>query len=257
MVRLAADPVAGADFFQFCVMRIFSNLFEWDFDKHCPARKGILGQIKVFFGSDKFTNRGQLYGHFVIWLDGAPNPSVIHKNLQINESYCERFFSFFDNILKHDLPTVECSELLNSNYEPRTEQLILPPDIADPNKFDEPSGYNNGKGVRYNTNYFALEDPIVLVNWRKNAVPKPNIDFFYAHEEMAFEGWIYTMLKKLNKPQFREFVFMDQDGKLHGGNERPSKMEFTIARFQKDLALLDTEATQPLPVDAGSRQWYI
>lgn len=115
------------------------------------------------------------------------------------------------------------------------------PNVEDP-EFDEPSNYNDAKGVRYNTIYFALEDPIVLVNRRRNAVPKPDVNFFYAHEEMAFEGWVYTMLKHLNKPQFRDFVFVDQDGKLHGGNKRPFKMEFTMPRFQKEKALLDTEA---------------
>ncbi len=120
-------------------------------------------------------------------------------------------------------------------------------------EFDEPSKYNDEKGVRYSTSYFALEDPIILTSRRKNATQKPDVDFFYAHEEMAFEGWIYTMVKKLNKPQFRDFVFVDTQGKLRGGNKRPFKMEFTIHRQQKEIALLDTEAKYDDMVERAAR----
>ncbi len=94
-IRLAADPVAGADFYQFSVTCIFRDLFGWDFKNKCAARKGVLGNLRAFFGSDEFTNRGQLHGHFVIWLTGAPNPSVIHQQLKASEGYRKQGFSFF------------------------------------------------------------------------------------------------------------------------------------------------------------------
>ncbi len=54
--RLAADPVAGADFYEFCVRRIFHDLFGWDFKKRLAFREGILGKVRAFFGADEFTN---------------------------------------------------------------------------------------------------------------------------------------------------------------------------------------------------------
>ncbi len=128
-LRLAEDPIAGADFFQFCVTCVFRDLFGWDFKKGKPSKEGILGTLKAFFGSDEFTNRGQLHGHFVIWLDGAPNPSIIHKHLRQSEEYRTRFFSFFDNIIKHDLPPIACDALLDKEYDPRIERPIPPPSL--------------------------------------------------------------------------------------------------------------------------------
>ncbi len=96
-----------------------------------PFERGILGNIRAFFGTDEFTNRGQLHGHFVIWLDGAPNPDVIHKHLKLSNDYQEQFFSFFDSIIKHNLPSIECPDLFDPGYEPRMQRPIPPPQFKD------------------------------------------------------------------------------------------------------------------------------
>lgn len=54
-VRLAKDPVAGADFFKFCIMCIFQYMFGWDYDKQeSTDLGGILGKIEAFYGSSEF-----------------------------------------------------------------------------------------------------------------------------------------------------------------------------------------------------------
>ncbi|KAG2134070.1 hypothetical protein DEU56DRAFT_712902, partial [Suillus clintonianus] len=51
-LRLARDPVAAADFFEFSIRSIFQHLFGWDFELHRSTdRGGILGHIKAFYGT--------------------------------------------------------------------------------------------------------------------------------------------------------------------------------------------------------------
>jgi len=39
-LRLAQDPVAAADFFEFCFQSLFHLLFGWDFDLNCSVETG-------------------------------------------------------------------------------------------------------------------------------------------------------------------------------------------------------------------------
>ena len=56
-IRLAKDPVAGADFFNFCITCIFQYLFGWDYDKQqSTPLGGILGKLESFYGSSEFTD---------------------------------------------------------------------------------------------------------------------------------------------------------------------------------------------------------
>jgi hypothetical protein len=51
-IRLAQDPVAAADFFQFSVKAIFMHLFGWDFDTATSTEHGgILGHIEAFYST--------------------------------------------------------------------------------------------------------------------------------------------------------------------------------------------------------------
>ncbi|KIM39065.1 hypothetical protein M413DRAFT_39441, partial [Hebeloma cylindrosporum] len=51
-LRLAKDPVAAADFFEFCVTSLFKFLLGWDYST-CSSTKegGILGKLKAFYGT--------------------------------------------------------------------------------------------------------------------------------------------------------------------------------------------------------------
>ncbi|KAF9642668.1 hypothetical protein BDM02DRAFT_3105368, partial [Thelephora ganbajun] len=53
-LRLAKDPVAGAEFFNFCIVSIFRYLFGWDYDKReSTPSGGILGKLEAFYGSSE------------------------------------------------------------------------------------------------------------------------------------------------------------------------------------------------------------
>ncbi|KZT34534.1 hypothetical protein SISSUDRAFT_962410, partial [Sistotremastrum suecicum HHB10207 ss-3] len=91
--RLANDPIAAADFFQFCIETLLTELLGWDLDaKRSTEAGGILGHVKAFYGVNEFTNRGQLHGHFVIWLEGGLNPSDVHTRMKVDPDFQARFF---------------------------------------------------------------------------------------------------------------------------------------------------------------------
>ncbi|KAK0225986.1 hypothetical protein IW262DRAFT_1446807 [Armillaria fumosa] len=55
-LRLAQDPVAGMDFFDFVVRCLFQYMFGWDFDAGMSTEAGgILGHLEAFYGSDELT----------------------------------------------------------------------------------------------------------------------------------------------------------------------------------------------------------
>ena len=126
--RVAKDPVTAADFFQFSIKAVFEELFGWDFETQSSSPDGgILGKLSGFYGIPELTNRGVLHGHFLIWLKGALNPRKLHSIMKTDLSYREQFFEFFQDIISHELPDVECHELLDKGFDPRTERPPRPP----------------------------------------------------------------------------------------------------------------------------------
>ena len=119
-IRLAHDPVAAADFFEFSVRCCFQYLLGWDCD-HCKSTPsgGLFGRLQAFYGTSEYTERGSLHGHFLIWLQGGANPSEIHRRL-LDANFQKRFFAFFDDIIHHHLPDVEV--VVDSKFEPRVER---------------------------------------------------------------------------------------------------------------------------------------
>ena len=127
--RVVEDPVAAADFFQFCVDTLFEQLFGWDFDNRKSNEKGgILGHLRAFFGTCEFTERGSLHGHFLIWLLGGLNPKEIHKRLKEDSEFQSRFFAYFEDIIQHELPNIEID--VDPTYEPRIERPPPPPKFS-------------------------------------------------------------------------------------------------------------------------------
>jgi hypothetical protein len=128
--RLAHDPVAAADFFEFSVKTLFESLLGWDFSKRQSSETGgIWGRLRAFYGTTEYTERGSLHGHFLIWLEGAGNPSDIHGRLNQSTEYQSRFFDFFESIIHHHLPDVE-SQAVDSHYNPRIERPPASPDSS-------------------------------------------------------------------------------------------------------------------------------
>ena len=125
-LRIAQDPVAATDFFEFCVSCVFEYFFGWDYE-NCKSSKrgGILGHLKAFYGMCEFTEWGSLHGHFLLWLIGCSNPNEIHKWLKEEHGFDQHFFDFFKSIIEHHLPEVEVS--VDKDYESRVERPPIPP----------------------------------------------------------------------------------------------------------------------------------
>ena len=128
-LRLAKDPVAGADFFNFCITSIFQYLFGWDYGKReSTPSGGILGKLNAFYGSSEFTERGILHGHFLLWLLGGLNPADVHRKMRDDEDFKTRFFAFFEDIIHHHLPEIDGIEI-DKSFEPRVERPPQPPPV--------------------------------------------------------------------------------------------------------------------------------
>ena len=125
-LRLAEDPVAAADFFEFCISSILQHLFGWDYNTRKSSKKGgILGHLRAFYGTCEFTERGSLHAHFLIWMLGGLNPNEIHRLLKEDSEFKHRFFSYFEDIIQHHLPDLDI--VIDATYEPRVERPPLPP----------------------------------------------------------------------------------------------------------------------------------
>ncbi len=99
-IMLAKDPVATADFFEFCMTALFKYLFVWDYNKQSPkAKGGILGQIYAFYSTTEFTEQGCLHGYFLIWLVGGMNSFDLYNVLN-GVSYQKRFLDFLRVLCK-------------------------------------------------------------------------------------------------------------------------------------------------------------
>ena len=127
-IRLAKDPVAAANFYEFSFRCCFEYLLGWDFKISKSTKTGgIFGHLRAFYGLSEYTEHGNLHGHFLIWLASSLNPNEVHKRL-LDESYQEQFFSFFDDIIWHHLPEIEMH--VKKSFEPRVQ---CPPPLPDPN----------------------------------------------------------------------------------------------------------------------------
>ena len=99
-VRLAKDPVAAADFFDFSITCLFKYLFGWDYKKHKSSPEGgILGHLKAFYGTGELTERGGYHGHILMWLLGGLNPKELHEQFKNDTSFKDSFFEYFEDII--------------------------------------------------------------------------------------------------------------------------------------------------------------
>jgi len=119
-IHLASDPVAGADFFQFSADCIFQDLFGWDYSKDVSTDKGgILGHLRAFYGTTELTERAQLHGHFLIWLDGGLNPSDVHQKMKESSEWTEKYFTYWEDVIYHHVPEAEGD--VPKDFEPWTQ----------------------------------------------------------------------------------------------------------------------------------------
>src|SRR5882672_5898384 len=127
-LRLAKDPVAASDFFDFSIKAIFEHLFGWNFtNKESKPNGWILGHLKAWTGTVELTERGCYHGHFLIWLLGSMNPGNTHIRLQQDSEFKTRFFFiFFESISCHSLSDIAYA--LDPKFEPHCQHPPILPD---------------------------------------------------------------------------------------------------------------------------------
>ena len=129
-LRIAQDPVAAADCFEFCVSCVFEYLFGWDYENRKSSKRGgILGHLKAFYGTCEFTERGSLHGHFLLWLVGCSNPNEIHRCLKEEDGFERHFFDFFVDIIGTICLRLRCLLIRIMNPELRDHLFYLGPHL--------------------------------------------------------------------------------------------------------------------------------
>ncbi|KAE8224193.1 hypothetical protein CF319_g2875 [Tilletia indica] len=125
---LASDPVSAADYFDFHIRCVFGHLFGWNFNtRKSNAQGGLLGHVKAFFLSRELTERGNLHGHSVIWLENAPSPSKLRTFMDDNETFQAQYFQWAEDLTWHHLPADE-DEVMDERIEPRQQRPLHPSD---------------------------------------------------------------------------------------------------------------------------------
>jgi hypothetical protein len=108
-------------FFDFSINCFLEHLLGWNFkSKKSTECGGLFGNLRAYYGTSEYTERGCLHGHFVIWLDGGLNPNEVHHKLSSDKDFEQCFFSFFEQIIRHDLPDVDYD--IDLTFEPRTQR---------------------------------------------------------------------------------------------------------------------------------------
>ncbi|KAE8218476.1 hypothetical protein CF319_g7661 [Tilletia indica] len=127
--RLASDPVSAADYFDFHIRSIFGHLLGWNFHtRTSTAEGGLFGRLKCFFLSRELTDRGNLHGHSIIWLEDALTPSNIRTLMDSDDTFQAEYFEWAEDLAWHHLPP-HADEAIDDRLEPRQQR---PPHPSDP-----------------------------------------------------------------------------------------------------------------------------
>ncbi|CAF5170636.1 unnamed protein product, partial [Rotaria magnacalcarata] len=68
----------------------------------CMVEKGVLGPIKVYFGTVENQGRGSLHLHVLMWLDHDLIPSQLKESVK-NEEFRNGLLGYLEDIIKQDL----------------------------------------------------------------------------------------------------------------------------------------------------------
>ncbi|CAF4095943.1 unnamed protein product [Rotaria magnacalcarata] len=68
----------------------------------CMVEKGVLGPIKVYFGTVENQGRGSLHLHVLMWLDHDLTPSQLKESVK-NEEFRNGLLGYLEDIIKQDL----------------------------------------------------------------------------------------------------------------------------------------------------------
>ncbi|KAJ7086380.1 hypothetical protein B0H15DRAFT_781967 [Mycena belliarum] len=120
---LAANPIAGAEFFKLIVDQ-FIDIF-LGFERAC--KRGVFGRVKHYYAVVEAQNRGSLHLHMVIWFEGALSPKLIQEKAAADELFKQQLFAWLESIIKHDLPPNTRSLSSQSKADQKTCLTIRPP----------------------------------------------------------------------------------------------------------------------------------
>ncbi|KAE8228524.1 hypothetical protein CF326_g6539 [Tilletia indica] len=137
-LRVADDPIAASDYFHFHVSAVFRYLFGWDFkQKQSTPQGGLLGHLAAFYMVKEHTMRGQRHCHCLLWLEGGLNPSVLRAKMRSDEDFQQRYFAFFDDLLRHGYPDGDTGAQEQPETTSRAPRQERPPSPADPTYRDD------------------------------------------------------------------------------------------------------------------------
>ncbi|GAW00963.1 ATP-dependent DNA helicase PIF1 [Lentinula edodes] len=102
-ITIAKDPYAAAKFFHFIVRAILNCLMGIEVHNGRITRKiGIYGVVKAYVGMVESQGRGMLHLHMLVFLDGAPRPSVMAQCLR-GDQFRQRVAGFISVNLRADV----------------------------------------------------------------------------------------------------------------------------------------------------------
>jgi hypothetical protein len=74
---------------------------------------GAFGQCEAYYGMVEAQGRGMLTSHFLIWLQGNPNPQKLRDLIEEDYTFQDNLFEWLESVIKCELP--DDTELV---YEP-------------------------------------------------------------------------------------------------------------------------------------------
>ena len=63
-------------------------------------KEGLLGPILNYFSTVETNNRGMLHLHCLVWLKGVLHLVILQMQLQSNDEFHKKLFSFLEHIIK-------------------------------------------------------------------------------------------------------------------------------------------------------------
>ncbi|ESK82062.1 atp-dependent dna helicase pif1 [Moniliophthora roreri MCA 2997] len=96
---ISLNPVAGAEFFHICV----KNMLEILLEAGRESRKGVFGEVEVYYGVVEAQGQGRLHIHLLIWLKGGLSPIELRK-CESEPELKEKLTKWYNDIFSRNMP---------------------------------------------------------------------------------------------------------------------------------------------------------
>ncbi|KAF8830527.1 hypothetical protein HHX47_DHR2001129 [Lentinula edodes] len=97
---VAQNPVAGAQFFHITVQ----NLLDILLGLKRANRKGIFGEVSVYYGVVEAQGRGSLHIHLLLWLEKGLSPKDIKQKCDSDPVWLRKLLQWYDDVFSQNLP---------------------------------------------------------------------------------------------------------------------------------------------------------